>query len=389
MRPRPATYHLTQDPPPLARAPSTAHNTSTACTTTRGTAFRLASIRTARAPIAPSYHPVPPTAGHRVPHLCTPTATTDGPALQHKPLGLPGGCTPPHPLPLLRGPQPPPPRAAGNPSRSPACQPPQLPQATHQHPPGLPGRTLRSGPGRRCVDHCHDQGRRAPGPPKHNPTPQRRQLEPGGLPHRPRQIPPPPLPLSPQSTAPSPPGQQLRHRERWRRRHRRRWQTSSGAPAAVSTPLSAGRKDHPAHSRNSSTRNSPPPPPTQLRPPERRPFWTATWPPPVERPPHRWTPHTSAPTSGASRHASERHMAGIPAPRHPHGGRGDHLPPTRTKPRRPRRAKGPASAPANRARRPGRDPGPAASHHLAPKAPGHTYSNTLTNAYHDRCTAAP
>ena len=43
--------------------------------------------------------------------------------------------------------------------------------------------------------------------------------------------------------------------------------------------------------------------------------------------------------------------------------RGDHLPPTPTRQKRPRWAKGPASAPDNRAGHPDRDPGPAKWHH--------------------------
>ena len=62
---------------------------------------------------------VPPATSHRMPPLRTPAATTDSPTLQPRPLGLPGGRTPPHPLLPLRGPQPPPPRAARGPSRTP------------------------------------------------------------------------------------------------------------------------------------------------------------------------------------------------------------------------------------------------------------------------------
>ena len=54
-----------------------------------------------------------------------------------------------------------------------------------------------------------------------------------------------------------PPAQQPQCRKPGQRRHQRRWQTTSGAPAAGSTPLSAGRKEHPTHSAQSSTRQPP------------------------------------------------------------------------------------------------------------------------------------
>ena len=54
-----------------------------------------------------------------MPPLCTPTAATNGPALQPEPLGLPTGRAPPSPLPPLRGTKPPPPHAAHDPSRTP------------------------------------------------------------------------------------------------------------------------------------------------------------------------------------------------------------------------------------------------------------------------------
>ena len=96
---------------------------------------------------------VPPTASHRMPPLRTPAATTDGPALQLRSLDLPGSRAPPHPLPPLRGPQPPPLRAARGPSRTPPRQPPQLLRAAHRHPAGLPGRVLRGGRGVPRMDH--------------------------------------------------------------------------------------------------------------------------------------------------------------------------------------------------------------------------------------------
>ena len=62
VRPPPATYHPTQDPPPPARAPSTAHNTSTTRTSTRGTAHTPGSMRTPQVPcLHATIHPwVPP-----------------------------------------------------------------------------------------------------------------------------------------------------------------------------------------------------------------------------------------------------------------------------------------------------------------------------------------
>ena len=81
---------------------------------------------------------VPPTASHRMSPLRTPAATTDGPALQPRPLGLPGSRAPPHPLPPLRGPQPPPPRAARGPSRTP---PPPATPASSGHSPTPSGTT--------------------------------------------------------------------------------------------------------------------------------------------------------------------------------------------------------------------------------------------------------
>ena len=101
---------------------------------------------------------VPPTASHRMPPLRTPAATTDGPALQPRPLGLPASRAPPHPLPPLRGPQPPPPRPARVPSRTPPRQPPQLLRATHRHPPGPAGRVLRGGRGGPRMDHSRGHG---------------------------------------------------------------------------------------------------------------------------------------------------------------------------------------------------------------------------------------
>ena len=107
---------------------------------------------------------VPPTASHRMPPLCTPAASTNGPTLQPRPLGLPRSRTPPQPLFSLRGLQPPPPRAATGPSRTSPRQPPQLLRATHQRPPGPPGRVLRGGRGGPRMDHSHGHGQRTPAP---------------------------------------------------------------------------------------------------------------------------------------------------------------------------------------------------------------------------------
>ena len=154
----------------------------------------------ARAPQTPHTHPpacarnkppcphttvcpqVPPTTSHRVPPLCMPTATTDGPTRQPKPLGLPASRKPPHLLPSLRGPQPPPPRAARSPSRTPPRQPPQLLPATHRRPAGPPSRVLRHGRSGPSVEDSHGHGQRTPAPPQPAPAPQRGRLERGGLP---------------------------------------------------------------------------------------------------------------------------------------------------------------------------------------------------------------
>ena len=134
-----------------------------------------------------------------------------------------------------------------------------------------------------------------------------------------------------------------------------------------------------------------PPYPTRLRPPEN---WVSFLRRPACRPQRNLCrtdgPRVQAPpTSGASRHASERRIAGTPAPRQPRRYRGDHPPLTPTRPRRLRSARGPASAPANKAPPPGRDQGPATMHHPIPRAPRHTNSTTLTSAHHRHPTAAP
>ena len=113
-----------------------------------------------------------------------------------------------------------------------------------------------------------------------------------------------------------------------------------------------------------------------------RPFGTPTWRPPVKPPPHRWAPRTTQPTSGASRRASERRIAGTPTPRQPRGDGGDHPPLTPTRPRRQRQVRGPASPPAKTARHPGRDPCRATAHYPSPRPHAHTNSTTLTSANH-------
>ena len=70
-------------------------------------------------------------------------------------------------------------------------------------------------------------------------------------------------------------------------------------------------------------------------------------------------PRTSAPTSGVWRHASERRIAGTTTPGQARGDSGDQQLPKPTRIRRRRPAKGPASAPANRARKTNNDPAPA------------------------------
>ena len=178
------TYLLTPASTTLARqtrAPQAPHTRQPAC-----------ACRQPPSPHATVRPQVPPTASHCMSPLRTPAATTDGPALQPRPLGLPGSRAPPHPLPPLRGPQPPPPRAARGPSRTPPCQPPQLLRSTHRHPPGPPGRVLRGGRGGPCMDHSRGHGQHTPAPPQPTLTPQQGRLERGGPPHPPRPIPPPP-----------------------------------------------------------------------------------------------------------------------------------------------------------------------------------------------------
>ena len=76
-----------------------------------------------------------------------------------------------------------------------------------------------------------------------------------------------------------PPTQYTRHRRRWQRRHRRSWPTTSGVPSAGSTTLSAGRKEHPTPSINSSTLHKHPLPPSWGPLRAGRPFGLTTQPP--------------------------------------------------------------------------------------------------------------
>ena len=160
---------------PHTRAPQATHARPPAC------------ARRQPPPPHATVHPqVQPAASHRMPPLRTPTATTDGPTLQRRPLGLPVGRAPPHPLPPLRGPQPPSTRAARGPRRTPRCQRIQLPWATHQHIPGPPGRVLRGGRGGPRMDQSRGHGQRTPAPPQPTLAQQRGRLERGGPPRPPR-----------------------------------------------------------------------------------------------------------------------------------------------------------------------------------------------------------
>ena len=72
-RPHPATYHPMRDPPPLARTPSTKHDTNTAGMSTTGTAHTPTSMRAQQAPTPPHHRPTTGTADRqppRAPSLC-------------------------------------------------------------------------------------------------------------------------------------------------------------------------------------------------------------------------------------------------------------------------------------------------------------------------------
>ena len=192
MRTYPVTYQhgtpttSTHRPPSTTlaqhtRAPQAAHTLPPAC-----------ARHQPPSPHAAVRPQVPPTASHRMSPLRTPAATTDSPALQPRPLGLPGSRARPQPLPPLRGPQPPPPRAARGPSRT--------PPASHPSFFGFLTDTLRDHLGGYYVADAADHAwtiavatGSTPLPPlEPTPMPQRRRLECGGPPHPPRPVPPPP-----------------------------------------------------------------------------------------------------------------------------------------------------------------------------------------------------
>ena len=171
MRTYPMTYQHRTPTAPTHHPPSTTlarHTRAPQAPHTRPTACARRQPPSPDATVRPQ---VPRTASHRMSPLRTPASTTDGPALQPRPLGLPGSRAPPQALPPLRGPQPPPPRAARGPSRTPPRQPPDLLQATQRHPPGPPGRVLRGGRGRQRMDHSRGHGQHTPAPPTAHPYP--------------------------------------------------------------------------------------------------------------------------------------------------------------------------------------------------------------------------
>ena len=65
--PQPATYHPMQDYPPPARAPSAAHNTDSARTSTTGTVHTHVSMPTPQAPLPQRHHSSTGTAERRPP----------------------------------------------------------------------------------------------------------------------------------------------------------------------------------------------------------------------------------------------------------------------------------------------------------------------------------
>ena len=119
MRTYPVTYQRGTPTTSTHRPPSTALAQRTRAPQAPHTLPPACARHQPPSPHAAVHPQVPPTASHRMSPLRTPAATTDSPALQPRPLGLPGSRAPPHPLPPLRGPQPPPPRAARGPSRTP------------------------------------------------------------------------------------------------------------------------------------------------------------------------------------------------------------------------------------------------------------------------------
>ena len=162
-----------------ARAPQTPHTQPPAC-----------ACHKSPCPHATVRPQVPPTASHCVPPLRARTATTHGPTLQPRPLGLPWRRTPPHPLPPLRGPQRPPPRAARGPSR----HPPPLPAtpASSGHSPTPCWTTWEGTTWLTQWTIAMATGYITPAAPQPAPAPQRRRLKRGGPPHPSRPPPPPP-----------------------------------------------------------------------------------------------------------------------------------------------------------------------------------------------------
>ena len=119
MRTYPVTYQYRTPTTSTHRPPSTALAQHTGAPQAPHTLPPACARHQPPSPHAAVRPQVPPTTSHRMSPLRSPAATTDSPALQPRPLGLPGSRAPPHPLPPLRGPQPPPPRTARGPSRTP------------------------------------------------------------------------------------------------------------------------------------------------------------------------------------------------------------------------------------------------------------------------------
>ena len=119
MRTYPVTYQHRTPTTSTHRPPSTALAQHTRAPQAPHTLPPACARHQPPSPHAAVRPQVPPTTSHRMSPLRSPAATTDSPALQPRPLGLPGSRAPPHPLPPLRGPQPPPPRTARGPGRTP------------------------------------------------------------------------------------------------------------------------------------------------------------------------------------------------------------------------------------------------------------------------------
>ena len=102
MRTYPVTYQHGTPTTPTHHPPSTTlarHTRAPQAPHKRPSACARRQPPSPRATVCPQ---VPPTASHRMSPLRTSAATTDGPALQPRPLGLLGSRAPPHPLPPLR-----------------------------------------------------------------------------------------------------------------------------------------------------------------------------------------------------------------------------------------------------------------------------------------------